>query len=158
MGRLLSRKPIQWFKNLCVSDEAWFTLTGHVFNRQNTVCYSPAGDGVPHQWIIKASQSQQKVMVFCLLHCSGEKFGPYFMTEGRVTQFTYRDLLESKVFPDMKEKLGQAGFRRTTWQQDGAKPHQARMVMEWLDTIFKERMLAINCLRGDTWNPLFSRL
>ena len=39
------------------------------------------------------------------------------------------------------------------FDDDGAKPHQARMVMEWLDTIFQDRMLAIKCLRGDTWAP-----
>jgi hypothetical protein len=93
-------------------------------------------------------------MVFCLLHGSGKKFGPFFMPEDeRVNQYTYRDLLENKVFPVMKESLGQARFRRLVWQQDGAKPHQARMVMEWLDSIFKEKMLAIKSLRGDTWAP-----
>ena len=56
MGRLLARKPAHWYRNLCVSDEAWFTLSGHVFNRQNTVCYSPAGEGVPGQWISEARQ------------------------------------------------------------------------------------------------------
>ena len=25
--------------------------------------------------------------------------------------------------------------------------------MNWLDTIFKERVLAIKCIRGDTWAP-----
>ena len=39
MGRLLSRKTKPWFGNLCVSDEAWFTLGGHVYNRKNTVIY-----------------------------------------------------------------------------------------------------------------------
>ena len=90
-------------------------------------------------------------MAFCLLHGSGHKFGPFFLRGGRVNQFTYKELLESEVFPVMKEKLGQAKFRRTIWQQDGAKPHQAKMVMNWLDTIFKERMLAIKCVRGDSW-------
>ena len=154
MGRLLARKPASWYRELCVSDEAWFTLSGHVFNRQNTVCYSPSGEGTPDQWISEATQSQKKVMVFCLLHGSGKKFGPFFMPEDeRVNQYTYRDLLENKVFPVMKESLGQARFRRLVWQQDGAKPHQARMVMEWLDSIFKEKMLAIKSLRGDTWAP-----
>ena len=153
MGRLLVRKPSHWYRNLCVSDEAWFTLSGHVFNRQNTVCYSPSGEGTPDQWVSEATQGEEKVMVFCLLHGSGHKFGPYFLTGGRVNQFTYRELLETNVFPVMKERLGQARFRRTIWQQDGAKPHQARMVMEWLDTIFKERMLAIKSLRGDSWAP-----
>ena len=33
MGRLLVRKPLSLFGDLCVSDEAWFSLSGHVFNR-----------------------------------------------------------------------------------------------------------------------------
>ena len=154
MGRLLVRKPFSWFENLCVSDEAWFTLSGHVFNRQNTVCYSPSGQGTPEQWVSQASQSQEKVMVFCLLHGSGQKFGPFFLEDGgRVNQFSYRELLEDMVFPLMKQRLGLAKFRRVVWQQDGAKPHQARMVMEWLDSIFGDNMLAIKSLRGDSWAP-----
>ena len=71
----------------------------------------------------------------------------------RVNQFSYRQLLEDKVFPVMKQTLGLSKFSWTVWQQDGAKQHQARMVMKWLDTIFQDRMLAIKCLRGDTWAP-----
>ena len=56
MGRLLERKTFSWYSNLCVSDEAWFSLTGHVFNRQNTVCYAPSGQGTPEQWITQATQ------------------------------------------------------------------------------------------------------
>ena len=62
MLRLLARKPADWFKNLCVSDEEWFTLSGHVYNRQNTVCYSPRGGGAPDQWVTQASQAQEKVL------------------------------------------------------------------------------------------------
>ena len=154
MGRLLERKPLSWFTNLVDSDEAWFTLSGHVFNRQNTVCYAPSGQGTPDQWVTQATQSPEKVMVFCLLHGSGTKFGPFFLpADGRVNQHTYRELLEDKVFPIMKQKLGLTKFRKTVWQQDGAKPHQARMVMEWLDAIFQERMLAIKSVRGDSWAP-----
>ena len=154
MGRLLARKPNSWFENLCVSDEAWFTLSGHVFNRQNTVCYSPAGEGVPDQWVSQATQSQEKVMVFCLLHGSGHKFGPFFLEqEGRINQFSYRELLEELVFPAMRQGLGRSRFKKVIWQQDGAKPHQARMVMEWLDSIFGDQMLAIKSIRGDMWAP-----
>ena len=56
-------------------------------------------------------------MVFCILHGSGQKFGPYFLSEGRVTQYTYRELLKTKVFPKMKEKLSLAGFKRTIWNK-----------------------------------------
>ena len=37
--------------------------------------------------------------------------------------------------------------------QDGAKPHQASMVMQWLNGIFAHRMLAIKSLRGKVWAP-----
>ena len=112
------------------------------------------GQGTPNQWISEVSQAQEKVMVSCLLHDSGEKFGPFFHhTEERINQFSYRDLLEHKVFPTMKETLGMTKFRRMVWQQDGAKPHQAEMIMEWLDSIFQERMLPIKSLRGDSWAP-----
>jgi hypothetical protein len=47
----------------------------------------------------------------------------------------------------MKKILGLAKLRRTVWQQAGAKPHQAKMVMKWLDTIFQDRMFTIKCFR-----------
>ena len=53
----------------------------------------------------------------------------------------------------MKRMLGQNMSSQAIWQQDGAKPHQANMVMEWLDGIFEDRMLAIRSRRGDTWAP-----
>ena len=42
----------------------------------------------------------------------------------RVNQFSYRYLLECKVFPVMKQTLWLAKFSWTVWQQDDAKPHQ----------------------------------
>ena len=154
MGKFLARKPLAWYRDLCTSDEAWFTLSGHVFNRKNTVCYSRDGAGRPGQWISQAAQSPDKVLVFCLLHGSGQKFGPYFIPpDETVNQFSYRELLERTVFPLMMLMLGRAVWGRMIWQQDGAKPHQARMVMEWLDGLFGERILAIKSLRGEDWAP-----
>ena len=119
MGQVLSRKPRSWYSKLSVSDEAWFSLGGHVFNRKNTVLYAPGGGGTPEQWFSEASQAQNKVMVFCVLHGSGKKFGPYFHDENEnINQHSYRHLLQSKVFPQMKRCLGQELFSQTTWQQD----------------------------------------
>ena len=47
-----------------------------------------------------------------------------------------------KVLPSDKQVLGQEAFGQAIWQQDRAKPHLANMIMDWLDGIFKERMLA----------------
>ena len=93
-------------------------------------------------------------MVFSLLHDSGKKFGSFFHeVDENINQFSYRSLLQRKVFPQMKRALGEALFNLTVWQQDRAKPHQANMVMDWLDSIFEERMLAIKSRRGETWAP-----
>ena len=57
------------------------------------------------------------------------------------------------VLQTHKRTLGQDLFNQTIWQQDGAKPHQANMVMDWLDSMFKERMLAKRTRRGNSWAP-----
>ena len=60
-------------------------------------------------------------------------------------------LIAHKVFPERKSQLGQAWFASTIWQQDNDKPHQANMVMIYLDRAFKERMLVLKAKRGDCW-------
>ena len=57
MGRFLSGKSKEWFKHISVSDEARFSLGGHVFNMKNTVLYSPKGQGTPEQWFSESSQA-----------------------------------------------------------------------------------------------------
>ena len=96
-------------------------------------------------------------MVFCLLHGSGKKFGPFFHeVDENINQFSYRSLLQRKLFPQMKRALGEALFNLIVWQEDRAKPHQTNMVMNWLDSIFEERMLAIKSRRGGNLGPLLS--
>ena len=51
----------------------------------------------------------------------------------------------------MKRQLGEDGFATTIWQQDGAKPQQANMVMDYLDRVFEDRMLALKARRGESW-------
>ena len=112
MGRLLAKKRLAWFQTLAVRDEAWFCLSGHVFNRQNNVRYSPSGSGTPEHWKSEAAQSTLKVMVFCCLTGSGQKFGPFFLPDvGWVTQHSYRELLEEELFPQMQQQLGRRGWR-----------------------------------------------
>ena len=111
MGRFLVRKPNQYFENLLVSDEAWFTLGGHVMNRQNNILYAPVGKGVPDQWFTEATQSHDKVMVFCLLSGSGEKFGPlFFDKEQTIDSHAYKWLLAHKVLPQIKRRLSADKF------------------------------------------------
>ena len=139
MCNFLKNQPVMYYNNLCVSDEAWFTVGGHIFNRKNTVCYSPRGDGTPDHFFSEAAQSEKKVMVFLLLTGGGEKFGPYFYSEDEtITAHKYKMLLIHHVFPELKNRLRQRKFDWLIWQQDGASVHTAVDVMTYLDRIFAD--------------------
>ena len=154
MGRFLASKPKRYFENLIVSDEAWFTMGGHVMNRKNNVLYARCGQGVPQQWFTEAEQSHDKVMVFCLLAGGGEKFGPFFFKKDKtIDSHSYKWLLAHQVIPEIKQRLGMDRFNQAIWQQDGAKPHQAHIVMDWLDQVFGDRMLALKARQGMFWAP-----
>ena len=53
----------------------------------------------------------------------------------------------------MKERFGLEIFYEKILQQDGAKPHPANNVMDWLDQIFGKRMLALKSRQGHFWAP-----
>ena len=53
----------------------------------------------------------------------------------------------------MKRALGKDLSKLPVWIEDGAKPQQADMVMDWLESIFEDKMLAIKSRRGDTGAP-----
>ena len=123
-------------------------------NRQSNVLYAPKGNGAPDQWFTEAKQSHDKVKVFCLLSGGGEKFGPYFFEKDKtVDSHVYKRLLAHKVIPEIKRKLGMERFGQAIWQQDGAKAHQAHIVMDWLDGIFGDRMLALKARQGYFLSP-----
>ena len=65
----------------------------------------------------------------------------------------YKNMLIYKVFPAMKKELGVRKFGRLTWQQDGAPAHTANTVMDYLDNVFADRMLALKSRQGVDWAP-----
>lgn len=76
------------------------------------------------------------------------KFGPFFFAKHKtVDSHSYKWLLAHKVIPMIKQRLGRDKFSQAIWQQDGAKPHQAHIVMNWLDTIFHK---GYACLESKT--------
>ena len=154
MCNFLQTQNNNYFESLVVSDEAWFTVGGHCFNRQNTVVYSPSGQGTPDHWFSEAVQGQQKVMLFVLMTGDGHLFGPYFYDQDHnIDARGYKNMLVYKVFPAMKRELGVRKFNRLVWQQDGASCHTANTVMDYLNTIFGLRMLALKSRQGVDWAP-----
>ena len=81
-------------------------------------------------------------MVLTILYDSGRIFGPYFKPEGgKYNSALYKQLFEDEVFPDMLNELGHERFFNMTWQQDGARPHIAKPVMELLSATFGRKQL-----------------
>lgn len=125
LGRISSNRNHLPF--LLFTDEAIFHLDGHV-NKQNTRCWSETN---PH-WIIEEAVQSPKVVVWCGLWREGV-VGPFFF-EGTVTGDAYLRMLEQYVLPELEASHMQREV--CIFQQDGAPPHYATTVRDWLDRTF----------------------
>ena len=67
------------------------------------------------------------------------------------TNLKLNRLLAHKVFQEGKRQLSQERFASAIWQLDKAKPHQANMVMNYLERVFKERMLVLKAKKVHCW-------
>ena len=72
------------------------------------------------------------MIVWCGLS-SNRLFGPNFFDE-TVTGSTYRQMLVDYAWPQLQHK-------RLYFQHDGAAPHYAVVVREWLDEKFPSRWI-----------------
>lgn len=64
--------------------------------------------------------------------------GPFFVEDGTITGLRYLKLLEEELWPALADhpRISQLFF-----QQDGAQPHYALVVREWLDAKFPGRWI-----------------
>ena len=131
---------VTWFKDQLVqnpsfvkhdvlfSDEANFFVNGEV-NKQNCRYYSREN---PH-WMDPTKQhSCPKVVVWCGLWKS-HVLGPFFFHE-TVTGKLYLDMLQNDLMPH----LARINEGKPLWfMQDGAPPHYATIVRNWLNGNFE---------------------
>ncbi len=116
---------------LIFSDEATFHVDGKV-NKQNWRFWS---DENPHFYVEKSLQSP-KVVVWCAVWAGG-LIGPYFF-DGTLTGDSYLEMLQNFFWPlicDLPE------INDLIFQQDGAPPHYAINVREFLDESFPQRWI-----------------
>ena len=93
-------------------------MSGHVLNRKTVINWKKKKSGSPPEWYTEMKQGERKLMVFTVMHGSGNLFGPYFLPNGATFNGeTYRNMLTDQVFPKMMQVLGHAGFFNTIWQQ-----------------------------------------
>ena len=129
------------------SDEAHFHLSGHV-NRQNMRIWAekqpfPATDKV---------LSREKVTVWCAV-AHNRIIGPYFFEDKNGSALTinserYLAMLKSYYIPALKIHGELADI---IFQQDGAPPHSANIVVEWLQEKFGDRLISRHC--ENVWPP-----
>lgn len=108
------------------SDEAKFHVSGSV-NRHNCVYWRRENPNVT----VKHDYLSPGVMVWAGVTYQG-LIGPFFFDQN-VTGETYLDLLQNNVGPLLQAR---DDFEDLWWQQDGAPPHYALIVREWLDEWF----------------------
>lgn len=136
----LSNANPAFIKNILFSDEATFCLNGTV-NKQNCRYWAVEN---PH-WMIEANtQYPQKVNVWAGI-MDNRIIGPYFFV-GTLDGEQYLDFLQFELIPALAVLFPNAEDPdspdpRIWLQQDGAPPHYARPVREYLDQIFPNRWI-----------------
>ena len=124
--------------NIVFSDEAIFMLNGTV-NRQN--CRYWARNN-PH-WVQEGhTQYPQKVNVWTGI-VGGHVVGPFFLDE-TLTGDRYLQLLETYIIPAIATLFPEENGgidNRIVFQQDGAPPHSAARVREYLNIVFRNRWI-----------------
>ena len=102
------------------SDEATFKLNGNI-NRHNCVYWADSNPRV----ILERDVNLPGVTVWCAIASEGI-IGPYFF-QNTVTGESYLEMLENYFWPKVKY------YPFFYLQQDGAAPHYAIMVRDWLN-------------------------
>lgn len=133
--QLQVREEPEFLKNICFSDECSFFLNGAV-NRHNFRYWAPEN---PHECRTSHTQHPQKINVWAGI-LNDQIIGPFFI-EGNLDGPTYLRLLQDSVVPRINELVEANEELYPVFQQDGAPPHFALAVRQYLDRTFPERWI-----------------
>lgn len=123
-----------FFSRVMFSDEAAFESNG-MLNRHNSHYYSNIN---PH-WVRHVdNQHRWKVIVWCGI-LDGHIIGPHFFDDN-VTGDSYLRMLRD-VLPRMLEFVDENTVQHMWLQQDGAPPHYARPVKNFLNLTYQRRWI-----------------
>lgn len=124
--------------NICFSDECTFFLNSTV-NRHNCRYWADTNPRIFHE---VHTQTPQKLNVWAGIF--GDRLiGPLFI-DGNLNGETYLELLEDTVYPlliDIVENDDRYQENQLMFQQDGAPPHYALLVREFLNRQFPEQWI-----------------
>lgn len=119
-------------QHVLFSDEATFHTCGHV-NRHNCRIWADEQPNAVQQW----ERDSPKVNVWMGITKS-KLYGPFMFAERTVTGITYLDLLQQFLEPQV---IQDGILDSVVFQQDGAPPHFATIVRDYLNDTFPERWI-----------------
>lgn len=119
--------------NIWFSDEAHFYLTGYV-NKQNQRIWSLENPRELHE----TSLFPQKITVWCALSSKGII---EVILHQNVTSQSYITLLENDFIPALIG-IGDNCLNEDWFMQDGARPHTANVVLDYLNEFFGNRIIS----------------
>lgn len=126
--------------HIFMSDEAHFDLNGNV-NKQNCRFWAETNPNNIHE----VELHPERVTVWCAVS-SKSIIGPFFFeARGRavtVNSQRYLAMLKDFFLPELRRK--HIALKDTWFQQDGATPHIANIVMDLLKSKFKEKFISRN--------------
>lgn len=120
----------EYLQRVCFSDEATFHTSGKV-NRHNVRIWGSENPNFTREEI----RDSPKVNVWCgLMH--NKIIGPFFFAELSITGNIYLDMLQHFVIPQLNDLQP-----RVIFQQDGAPPHWALAVRDFLNEVYPGRWI-----------------
>ena len=119
-----------YLKKVIFSDECHFSLAGGV-NKQNCRIW---GTERPLE-VYQVPQGAASIMVWCAMSEKGI-IGPYFFENESVTGESYKRMLRYYFFPKLRDYPDD-----TVFQQDGAPPHFALPVRQYLNQKLGDRWI-----------------
>lgn len=140
--------------DLWTSDEAHFTLEGHV-NSKNNVFW---GSEPPNE-VLQRPLHSKKCTAWVALSKHGI-IGPFFFEDAQENAVTITKERYLEVLHKFWEELGVRNRRRGAnrvkrniqwFQQDEATPHTATVTLDWLDSKFPGRLISRR--RNPEWAP-----
>ena len=120
----------EFLKRVVFTDECKFSLSGFV-NKQNCRIW---GSERPNE-VYQTPHNSPSVMVWCGVS-KNEIIGPYFFGNETVTGESYKKLLRYYAFPKLRDYPD-----NTIFQQDGAPPHYAVPVRQYLDKKYPNKWM-----------------
>lgn len=137
MAQHINHNP-NFLYNVCFSDECTFSLRGDV-NRHNCRFWS---DTNPHVFRESHTQHPEKLNVWVGI-LGDNLIGPLFIP-GNLNGEIYLDMLENAIDPLITEKLENDPLlleQQLHFQQDGAPPHYAASVRQYLNLQYPGRWI-----------------